>query len=210
MRTAGQVLQAVRIQKKQDLVDVARITRIRTQYLEALELDDYRKLPSGTVAKGFIKNYSEFLGLNPEHILAIFRRDFVENQQGQIIPRGMSSPVGNTSLWTPKTTIIAVMSTILTVFAAYLIYQYHILTGPPPLSVTLPFDNFVTSETTVEVSGVTDPEATLSINDQLVILEKGGRFAFRVPITSGENTLLIVASSKSGKMSTVNRKVVLK
>ncbi len=209
MKTAGQILHAARLSKKQELADVSRVTRIRPQFISAIESDAYQALPSGATAKGFIRNYCEFLGLPPHQILAVFRRDFVENEQGQIVPRGIAKPVSEISFWTPRTTVIAAVAFIFTIFAGYLFYQYRLLIGPPSLSVSQPSPDFQTTQNTVEVIGLTDPEATISVNDQLVALEKGGHFSFRLPLNSGPNTISITAISKSGKTSTLTRTVTL-
>ena len=84
MKTAGQILAEARTAKKLEIEEVARITKIRPQFLRLIENDDYQKMPSGAVTKGFIKNYCEFLGLNQHQVSAVFRRDFVENNLGQI------------------------------------------------------------------------------------------------------------------------------
>ncbi len=207
MKTAGQMLQLARNGKKLELEDVSEITKIRPQFLSAIEADNYRLLPSGAVAKGFIRNYSEFLGLNPAQVLAIFRRDFVENQAGQIVPRGFVEPVSKQAVWTPRTTVIAIVSLILTLFTFYLVYQYRILTGPPKLQISQSAPVKTTSESSYEISGITDPEATISVNGQLVVLDKGGQFYFRVPLADGENLVTITATSKSGKTTILNRKV---
>lgn len=204
MKSVGQLLQSVRNEKKIDLADVARITRIRVQFLQALESDDYSQLPSGTVARGFIKNYAQFLGISTEQILAMFRRDFMEGPEGRIIPRGISEPVNEISLWTPKTTTVAVIVLLLTLFGSYLIYQYNRLTGAPPLTITFPSDKFKTSDTTVEIVGTTDPEATISVNGQLIALDKGGTFKFRIPLNPNETQVSIVAASKFGKTRSQN------
>ena len=44
-------------------------TRIRAHYLEALENGDIKALPSQVQARGFLKNYAEFLGLDTQPIL---------------------------------------------------------------------------------------------------------------------------------------------
>ena len=210
MKTVGQILQTARNAQKLDLKDVSRITRIRARFLDAVEADDYTQLPSGAVARGFIRNYSEFLELKPESILAIFRRDFGENEQGQIIPRGMVKPVSEVSFWTPRTTIIAAIALIFTLFGAYLIFQYRVLTGPPSLRLVMPIDRQETTEATVEVVGITSPEATVSVNGQLVALEKGGRFFLRLPLTPGDNIISIMATSKSGKTASLMRTVLMR
>ncbi len=210
MKTAGQILQSARKNKKLELEDVARITKIRTQFLALIEADNYSGLPSGTVAKGFIRNYSEFLQLVPENVLATFRRDFVENKLGQIVPRALADPVSQQASWTPRATIIAVVVLVFTVFGGYLARQYWILIGPPTLEIINPKDGQVSSESAILIEGETDPEATISIEGQLVALDKGGQFSFRVPLISGENNISIVATSKSGKTTTLTRRVLLR
>ncbi|MEK7164002.1 MAG: helix-turn-helix domain-containing protein [Patescibacteria group bacterium] len=204
MKSVGQLLQAGRSAKKMEIADVARITRIRSEFLQALEADDYSRLPGNTVARGFIKNYAQFLGLPVDQILAVFRRDFMENPKGQIIPRGITTPMTDISVWTPKTTGIAVVIMLVTLFGAYLVYQYRILTGAPPLSITRPIDQFKTSEKSVEIIGTTDPQATLSVNGQLVALDKGGTFSFRVPLEFEVNKISVVVASKYGKTKSQN------
>jgi cytoskeletal protein RodZ len=209
MKTVGQTLQEARLNRKIDLDEVSRITRIRPTLLKYLEADDYRHLPSSTIVKGFIRNYSEFLGLNPDHAQAIFRRDFIENEQGQIVPRGMVNPINRRTLWTPRTTILFGVIVIFIIFGGYLLYQYQKLTGPPTLLVKYPADQVQVTEPNLEISGSTDPEATLSVNGQLIILESGGQFVFRVPLQPGENSVTLIATSKSGKITSLVRHVYL-
>lgn len=209
MKTAGQLLQETRLSKKLELEDIARITKIRPQFLELVEADNYRKLSSGTVARGFIRNYGEFLGLKPDYILAIFRRDFVENDKGEIVPRGMVNPINKVSIWTPKSTVIAAVVAIFVVLGIYLFYQYNILVGPPHLTVSEPEASVTTQDNTILVSGQTDPEATISVGGQPVALDKGGIFSVRLPLTPGQNKITITATGKSGKSTSVDRVVTL-
>jgi cytoskeletal protein RodZ len=209
MKTTGLVLQEARLARKLDIEEVAKITKIRPQFLRWLEADDYSRLPNATVAKGFIKNYGQFLGLNSNYLLAIFRRDFLENQQGQIVPRGMVEPVTKTSIWTPRSTVIALVAFVFTLFLGYLAYQYSLLVGPPTLVVSSPSQNVTTTQNTVEVFGRTDPEATISVNNQLVALEKGGEFYVRLRLLPGANQITVIAQNKSGKTADVTRTVFL-
>jgi cytoskeletal protein RodZ len=209
MKTTGVILREARLARKLEIEEVSKITKIRVQFIEWLEADNYRELPNATVTKGFIKNYGQFLGLNPNHLLAIFRRDFVENQQGQIMPRGMVEPVTKSSIWTPKSTVIALVVFLFTVFLGYIGYQYYKLVGPPTLIVSSPASNLVTSKDTIEVYGRTDPEATISINNQLVALEKGGIFYVRVQLIPGINKIIITAENKSKKTATIIKNITL-
>ena len=209
MKTAGQILQSARLAKKIDIYDASKITKIRPQFIVSIEADDYSQLPSGATARGFIRNYSEFLNLNPEHVLAVFRRDFLENQSGQIVPRGVAEPVGKPNFWTPKMTVIACVVLVFTILGGYLVYEYRILTGPPELSIDEPKGDIQTSNDSIEVSGSTDPQATISVNGQLVALDKGGIFSVRIPLHSGDNKIEIISTGKSGRTTTQTRSVKL-
>lgn len=210
MKTVGQILQETRSSKRLELSDIARVTRIRPQFLEIIESDNYSKLPSGAVARGFIRNYSEYLGLHPDNVLAVFRRDFVEDPRGQIVPRGMVAPAEQIGFWTPKTTVWVVVSSVLTIFLGYLVFQYRILVGPPELVLSEPKDKITTSQPAVLVIGHTDPEATLIVNGQQVVLDRGGQFSFRVSLVPGDNQIKISSQAKSGKNAIIVRTVTLK
>jgi len=73
--TAGQRLKNARMAMGVKLEDVARTTRIAKGYLIALEEDAYQKLPSETYARGFLRVYANFLGLQGEEILNLYRQN---------------------------------------------------------------------------------------------------------------------------------------
>ncbi|MGC8838061.1 MAG: RodZ domain-containing protein [Anaerolineae bacterium] len=69
--TLGQRLRKAREARNLSLDAVEEATRIRRQYLEALEADQYDALPGAVFLRGFVRNYALFLGLNPEEMLAL-------------------------------------------------------------------------------------------------------------------------------------------
>lgn len=68
----GDILKKEREKQKLSLQDVEQGTSIRAVYLEALENGEYDKLPGEVYAKGFIKNYGNFLELNGEELVKKF------------------------------------------------------------------------------------------------------------------------------------------
>ncbi|MBI1793192.1 MAG: helix-turn-helix domain-containing protein [Chloroflexi bacterium] len=62
--TIGQKLGQARQQKRLSIEQVSAATRIRPHYLEALERDDLSAIPSAAQARGFLRIYADFLGLN--------------------------------------------------------------------------------------------------------------------------------------------------
>jgi cytoskeletal protein RodZ len=69
MQTIGQRLKAAREEKRLTLEKVFEATRIRATYLRALELDDLSSMPSPVQARGYLRNYAEFLGLDIDQLL---------------------------------------------------------------------------------------------------------------------------------------------
>jgi len=69
MDELGQILRQARENKGLSLEEAFEQTRINAAYLEALENGDYSVLPSPTHAKGFLRNYARFLGLDPKPLL---------------------------------------------------------------------------------------------------------------------------------------------
>lgn len=68
-QTIGQRLKIEREEQRLTLEKVFEGTRIRVPYLQALEADDLSVLPSPVQARGYLRNYAEFLGLDFESIL---------------------------------------------------------------------------------------------------------------------------------------------
>jgi transcriptional regulator with XRE-family HTH domain len=73
----GQTLCGARERLGLTLEEVERATHIRARHLEALERDAWDELPSPVQARGFLHNYADFLGLDPDAILL----QYVEVQQ---------------------------------------------------------------------------------------------------------------------------------
>lgn len=70
MEAIGKTLKEARERLGLTLDEVARSTRIRKVRLEALENGDFDSLPSRVQVQGFLRNYADFLGLDPEQILS--------------------------------------------------------------------------------------------------------------------------------------------
>jgi len=72
-KRVGAILREAREQRKLSIKDVARETNITPKYVEALEAEDYSHFPGETYALGFLRNYSDFLNLDTEHLLNLYR-----------------------------------------------------------------------------------------------------------------------------------------
>lgn len=62
----GHFLRQERTKKGIFLSEVAEKTCIRTYYLESIEEGDFKKLPPSLIAKGFVRAYASYLGVDPD------------------------------------------------------------------------------------------------------------------------------------------------
>src|SRR5437763_1526696 len=68
-------LYAARERKGVDLYRAERDTKIRARYLAALERGEYGEMQGDVYTKGFLRNYAVYLGLDPEEVIAQWRRE---------------------------------------------------------------------------------------------------------------------------------------
>jgi cytoskeletal protein RodZ len=83
--TIGQRLKAAREDQRLTLEKVFESTRIRVQYLKALEEDDLSVMPSPVQARGYLRNYAEFLGLDVAKILEELRESSTQKPSDVVI-----------------------------------------------------------------------------------------------------------------------------
>jgi cytoskeletal protein RodZ len=209
MRTVGIILKESRLSKKLSLDQVEQATKIRKKFLVDIENDQYDNLPSVAYAKGFIKNYSNFLGLNTNNVMAFFRRQTTEVPKSSLLPKGMSEPLNATFFrLTPNRFITLTIAILVTTFLLYFGLQYQRLQIPPALTLDSPKESSVINDRRVDILGSTDPDATVTINGVNVLIHTDGKFFDQVALNPGENTIVIVATSRLGKSITVTRKVI--
>lgn len=68
----GATLREARVRKRLTLHQVEEDTKIRTRYLQALEDEDFDRLPGTAYAKGFLRSYASYLGLDAQTLLDEF------------------------------------------------------------------------------------------------------------------------------------------
>ncbi|MBI2040194.1 helix-turn-helix domain-containing protein [Candidatus Microgenomates bacterium] len=211
MRTVGQVLKEERERKLYTLEEIEKSTKIRKELLEALEKGNYTKLPPPTFVQGFIKNYGKFLGLPTDKLLAIYRREFSEGKSPPRILESFTNPLDKKRIRiTPAKILGTVVLGLIITFFIYLWFEYRFLIGAPFLEVSKPQDQVSVSSTAIYVSGRTDPESKVSINNQEIQVDLSGRFSQEIQLTDTSNTIVVTATSKSGKEARIERTVFLR
>ena len=71
MGELGSLLTRAREARGLTLEDAERDTRISRRYLQALESEQFEVIPAPVYARGFLRSYSQYLGIDPQEALAI-------------------------------------------------------------------------------------------------------------------------------------------
>lgn len=202
MKTAGDLLQEKRLLKELTLEDVAQKTKIKVEYLAAIENSDFTALPSSTFAKGFLRNYASFLYLNPDTIVAMFRRDFTQNEKGEIIPRGLVAPVDAKPKFFSVNSILVSIAVL--VFLGFLLIQLLSWWSLPSLKLIQPESGDTYGEK-VTFKGTTSRDATVKVDNQQVIVDQNGQFTLDIIYPAGTHTVIIETTNRQGKSRLLER-----
>ncbi len=74
MASIGEILRRERDRQGMTLATIAQQTRIKLQFLEALEKDQYNQLPGRFFVRSFALQYAEKLGINTDELLVAIQR----------------------------------------------------------------------------------------------------------------------------------------
>ncbi len=72
MAELGNTLSRARRARGISIEDAERDTHVSRRYLNALENEDFSIFPAPVYARGFLRTYSRYLGLNPEELMQVF------------------------------------------------------------------------------------------------------------------------------------------
>jgi cytoskeleton protein RodZ len=82
-------------------------TRINARYLEALENEEWDKLPGGAFCRGFVRSIAKYLGLNEENFLAEY--DLARGEQSVPVPHPYENKIPRPPIWIPVALMLGVL-----------------------------------------------------------------------------------------------------
>lgn len=225
-QTIGNILREQREKYDISLEEAYHELKIKVKYLRYLEQDRFDKFDSKPMVKGFLKNYSDFLGLNYERILALYRRDIenismkrnvnVVEEENPKFEFNVSSRLRNIVFFkVTKQKITLVTAFLFLIFVGLFIYRTAQTTfDKPMLNITTPIEvsegydgSIELTDSEITIRGATEKNTTVTINT--IPIEVNTNFEFeseKIPVTEEQNTIVIEAKSSLG----TNSKIVLR
>lgn len=210
-KTLGDLLKGARRQKKVSVRQAEEATKIRAKWLLALESDAWEQLPSEVYGRGYLFQYSDYLGLSRKTVEEQYDRERCLLSQRCERAREASGLSIKSSIRIPKFYITTrllsyVMSAVVVlVMGGYLVWQVNRFSSVPLLEIAQPvaasdgaLAGVVVLTDSVTVTGHTTVGASVKINDQTVMVDGSGLFRQTLDLARGENLIHITATNRSG------------
>lgn len=127
----GRVLAEARAGRNQTVAEIAQQLKLSSSQIEALEADDYARLPGPVFIRGFVRNYARLMDLDGEVLVAGLTIPLDPLAAGAAIPHSHNIPFpdGRGPRWPIYAALIAVLAAIVVLFE----FMY----SSPPAAVTI-------------------------------------------------------------------------
>lgn len=201
MITIGKFLNTERVSRKISFEALERKTKIKKEFIEALEKEEWESLPEFPVVLGFVKNIARTLGIDTNRAVSLLRRDYPP----KIVSLNPNPPTLKRFVWNPKLTLVSFFALVFLITASYLGYQAYRFLSPPSLVLSEPREGQTVKAGEVLVSGKTDTDATVIVNNQQVVVNQDGSFEADLLVDKNTKELVVVAKSRAGKTRQVSR-----
>ena len=209
---------ALRLQREQmgvTMEQAAEDTRIRVKFLQAIESGDYQSLPGTVYTKGFLRNYAQYLDLDPEEMVALYT-----GERGGADPARSFAPmkplVKRSFIFTPTVLVPVVVLAGILLFIVYFYYQFTSFAVAPHVDITDPAGDAISQVPQYTVKGKTNPDGRVTARispglDPLgdIKVAADGTFSVTVPLKPGVNHLDVEVLDPSGKQARASRAITL-
>jgi cytoskeletal protein RodZ len=206
--TVGEKLRQARQRLNLKLEQVAEKINIRTEYLAALEAENFAKLPSGLYGKKFLKKYATFLKLDLREDMQTNSRTPASRIETTSNPFSQKIVKKNSFIVLPKIIKNALVVSGVVACFLYLIFYFQKIITPPELTLIQPEKSTLTTSTAIMVSGQTEPESEIKINNQLILNDHKGYFSQVINLKKGLNILIISAKKKYSQEKIITREIL--
>lgn len=197
MKTLGQTLRQYREKRGLTPAILAKQTRVPLHFVQALEDEQYDKLPAFAFAQGYVLLLAQEIGLGEETALALLRRDIPLQTVSTLKQR---SRTWKEKFISPRFLSAGILSALFLICASILGYQWQRLGQPPKLAIYEP-ENTAITRSPVIVRGQADPNSTVTINTQVVSLDPQGNFSFDLELPEGERAVVVQATDHRSRRS---------
>jgi transcriptional regulator with XRE-family HTH domain len=204
----GAKFRKTREEKGLTLEDLEKITHIEKKYLVAIEKGRYSLLPKTKAHRfAYIREYCQALDLDCKKFLEQFKEE-TRHEKINNTPIASYQKFYLTSISIFLRNIFILL--LVAAFFTYIGFQIKGILTPPKLIILSPIEGQAITGLTVVVQGETEKESRLTVNGKEIMINEKGQFESLIDLSEGLNTIIISATKKHGKTTTIIRHVVTK
>jgi cytoskeletal protein RodZ len=194
----GNSLREARLRQGYELPRVEADTKIRAKYLRALEEERFEVLPGETYVKGFLRTYSEYLGLDGQLYVDEFNSRFTREEEPLASPRPTKQPARSRAV--ESNFVIVALAGIIAVTILVVVAWKFGSASPEPSTGIPPAVNTPTGSTgtSTQQEPVTRNPASKK-KTRLVLYADGGDCWLRVRSKSATGKLLYEGTLQAGQ-----------
>ena len=200
MITAGEVLKKKREALGRSVELVSQETKMQKRFITYIEDNDFSKFDSEVFLTGFIKIYSQYLGLDIDKVLALYRRSKPQKKSNKGKPGELNWAKYKKFILTPKSIITFLSILFFVLILGYIGLQIYKFQSPPQLTITTPVDESAVTQELISVEGTTQPGAVIEINATLVTVDEKGNFKQEITLKEGINIISIKSRKNSNNI----------
>ncbi len=195
----GSILSEARIARGLSCLEISKILKLPSHYLEAMEAGNWQVLPTGAYRKFFIRQYANFLAVSAEPLLRKVSNGKIKHQPGE----ALADQATRHFPWRTRALYAAG-----SLFLIYLVWAGWTTFWPPQLNLVNPSQDFTTTSASVTVAGRSRAGTTITINNAPVGVSEDGNFVAQIPLITGINTITVSATKSLGRKVSVVRQVL--
>jgi len=123
--TFGERLKRERELREVTVKEIASATRIAPKFLEALENEDWNKLPGGVFGRGFVRSIARYLGLSEENLLSDY--DLARGETSAPVAQKPEDRIPSPPGWIPALAVALVIAALVGVaFAGHYAWRQYV------------------------------------------------------------------------------------
>lgn len=181
----GERLKRERELREVTLEEITSATRIGPRFLEALENEDWKKLPGGVFNRGFVRSVARYLGLDEEAFLAEY--DLAHGTQAPSPVEHPEDRIPSLPKWVPAAVVLGAIALLVGLyFGGRFAWHYYQARRARTYSMTA--NAQVTPQPIVPTGSA--PALVLTVSASAithVTVKADGNLVFDTDIRSGEN-----------------------
>lgn len=212
-KTVSERLRSTRIEQGISLKKATKKTKVKLEYIKALESGNYEKLPGGIYEKIYTKKYASFLGLDAKKIIEKFQKEkevVTQPNQTNISFFSKNKLKRSDFVILPRIMKNVLIVVIIAACFGYIGFYLKNFTSPPQLNVVQPQDDLVTTENQISVMGETRSGVEIYINGNPILTNNLGKFQENIALKKGVNTITVTAQKKYSRKKTLKKQVLVK